>query len=324
MPQSHHSHSGQFCKHAVGALEEVVLEAIRQGFDTYGLTEHVPRYRSEDLYPEEVGVPIESLRAQFDAFLTEAHRLKDKYSDKITLPVGLETEFITETDMDQLDALLAASGDRVEYLVGSVHHVHAIPIDFDKATFERSLGSFSSGDSSTSLNEHDQMEAFLCSYLDAQYELMRRFRPEIIGHFDLCRLYNPALRFADYPAAFERVRRNVRFAVEYGALFELNAAAFRKGWDAAYPGEDVVQIVLEEGGRFALSDDSHGPHAVGLNYHRLPEYARRVGISELWTLERPQTRTHQNAGGRWLVPRKISDPWINHPFWNRTKRQDDE
>jgi histidinol-phosphatase (PHP family) len=54
MPHSHHSHSGQFCKHASGLLEDVVLEALRQGFEVYGLTEHVPRYRKEDLYPEEV------------------------------------------------------------------------------------------------------------------------------------------------------------------------------------------------------------------------------------------------------------------------------
>jgi histidinol-phosphatase (PHP family) len=51
---SHHSHSGQFCKHASGSLEDVVREAIQQGFQVYGLTEHVPRYRDVDLYPEEV------------------------------------------------------------------------------------------------------------------------------------------------------------------------------------------------------------------------------------------------------------------------------
>ena len=55
MPHSHHSHSGQYCKHASGLLEEVVKEAIRQHFEVYGLTEHVPRYREVDLYPEEVG-----------------------------------------------------------------------------------------------------------------------------------------------------------------------------------------------------------------------------------------------------------------------------
>ena len=56
MPFSHHSHSGQFCKHASGTLEEVVLEAIRQKFSIYGLSEHVPRYRLCDRYPEEVSL----------------------------------------------------------------------------------------------------------------------------------------------------------------------------------------------------------------------------------------------------------------------------
>jgi len=54
MPHSHHSHSGQFCKHASGLLQEVVEEAIRKGFTVFGMTEHVPRYRQADLYPEEV------------------------------------------------------------------------------------------------------------------------------------------------------------------------------------------------------------------------------------------------------------------------------
>lgn len=58
MPHSHHSHSGQFCKHAAGLLEDVVVEAVRQGFEVYGLTEHVPRYRNEDLYPEEVTISV--------------------------------------------------------------------------------------------------------------------------------------------------------------------------------------------------------------------------------------------------------------------------
>lgn len=43
-------------------------------------------------------------------------------------------------------------------------------------------------------------------------------------------------------SAWPRVERNIDFAISYGALFELNAAAFRKGWDVSYPGEDVLQV----------------------------------------------------------------------------------
>jgi histidinol-phosphatase (PHP family) len=54
MPFSFHTHSGEFCNHASGSLEEVVLRAIELKFDTIGLTEHVPRFEQEFLYPEEV------------------------------------------------------------------------------------------------------------------------------------------------------------------------------------------------------------------------------------------------------------------------------
>ena len=47
-------HSGQFCLHATGSLEEVVKSAIQKKFKILGLSEHVPRSRFEDLYPEEV------------------------------------------------------------------------------------------------------------------------------------------------------------------------------------------------------------------------------------------------------------------------------
>ncbi|KAG6828700.1 hypothetical protein H0H87_001113, partial [Tephrocybe sp. NHM501043] len=280
MPHSHHSHSGQFCKHAKGTLEEVVLEAIRQNFQVYGLTEHVPRYRHEDLYPEEADTSPAELQSQFALFLDEAHRLKAKYSDRITLLVGLETEYITPPDLDHLEALLKRHGARVEYIVGSVHHVNAIPIDFDLGTFQEALASVqleTAGPPQTEARKREQQELFLCAYFDAQYALLTRFRPEVVGHVDLCRLYDPQLAFADYPSARAKAERNVAFAAGYGALFEVNAAAFRKGWDAAYPGRDVVEMILKHRGRFALSDDSHGPHAVGLNYRRLPEYLKSTG-----------------------------------------------
>ena len=54
MPFSHHSHSGEFCLHAKDSLEDIVLTAIQKGMRIIALTEHMPRDRPEDLYPEEV------------------------------------------------------------------------------------------------------------------------------------------------------------------------------------------------------------------------------------------------------------------------------
>lgn len=182
------------------------------------------------------GLTPEDLMTQFEGYIEEAYRLKLAYRDKITLLVGLETEYVTSLDLDNLEKLLERFGERIEYIVGSVHHVRGIPIDFDLATFQSCLGTF---DGET---EKERMEGFLCSYFDAQYEVLERFRPEIVGHIDLCRLYNPHLLFSDYPRAEEKLKRNINFAVDYGALFEASAAPFRKGWNTAYPGEDALTV----------------------------------------------------------------------------------
>lgn len=160
--------------------------------------------------------------------------MKAQYASQITLLVGLETEYITDLDLVNLQKTLELTGNKVQYVVGSVHHVNGIPIDFDLATFDNAL---------VSMGDH---EALLSAYFDAQYEVMKRIKPEIVGHFDLCRLWNPGLRFEDYPPVYDKVVRNVQYAVGYGALFEVNAAAFRKKWNTAYPGEDIVKVSTME------------------------------------------------------------------------------
>ena len=76
-----------------------------------------------------------------------------------------------------------------------------------------------------------------------------------------------------------------------------------------------AQIVKEHGGRFTLSDDSHGPHAVGLNYYRLAEYVRRVSISNLWVLTTPSTTDGSNVGRRGLASHSVPGKWWEDPFW---------
>lgn len=158
--------------------------------------------------------------------------------------MGLETEFIQSSDLDKLDELLLKHGSRIEYIVGSIHHVNGIPIDFDAQTYQKALQSFTATSETpkdSEDSEHAQLDSFLCAYFDAQFQLLERFRPEVVGHFDLCRLYTPSLRLQDYSRAWAKLTRNVQCAINYGAVFELNAAALRKGWDGAYPGEDILQ-----------------------------------------------------------------------------------
>jgi histidinol-phosphatase (PHP family) len=186
---------------------------------------------------------MEELDLIFRSFISEAKHLRDKYEDKISLLTGLETEYITSIDLVNLKSLIAEHQNDIDYIVGSIHHVNEMPIDLDYATYQRAVSCCLPSNTTTSnFSTVDPLHAFFQTYFDAQYTLLTTHHPEVIGHFDLCRLYTPSISFEDYPSVMTKIKRNVQYAVDYGAVFEINTAAFRKGWPTPYPGRDVFEV----------------------------------------------------------------------------------
>ncbi|ORX40135.1 putative histidinol-phosphatase [Kockovaella imperatae] len=326
MPHSHHSHSGQFCRHAKDNLEQIVQEAISQGFELYGLSEHVPRCRTEDLYPEESGLTPEDLDQTFASFLREATALKGTYAAQITLLTGMESEHITSLDLEKVQSLI--EDPRIDYIVGSVHHVHGIPIDFDKATWQRAISESYKRTHGTPLYQEDQTPAsgaqvalflpFLHAYFDAQFQMLQGLQPEVVGHFDLCSLYTPGISLCSLePALRSKIERNVRYVTDYGGLFEANSAALRKGWTSSYPSEDVLGLIVSHGGKICLSDDSHGVAQVGLNYALMREYLVSKGVDTIWHLVSVDRAEHgdERVGNRGRVLARPVPGWQMGSFW---------
>ena len=50
------------------------------------------------------------------------------------------------------------------------------------------------------------------------------------------------------------------------------------------------------GGKFTLSDDSHGVAQVGLNFERVKSYLEDVGVETLWYLERDANEPVDTSG----------------------------
>lgn len=229
MPYSHHSHSGQFCGHAKNTLEEVIQAAIAKGFHIFALTEHIPR-PLEDFYPEETAVHTEeSLSKLFNDFIIEASRLKDTYSSKIQILIGFESEYIRPSTLQLVQNIL--NDHTFDFFMGSVHHTHTIPIDFDRAMYEQAREKAGGTD-----------ERLFADYFDSQYAMLRALQPPVVGHFDLIRLFSDH-RDADFrymTGVWERVQRNLDFIVSYGGLLELNSSGLRKGLSEPYPCPCIV------------------------------------------------------------------------------------
>ncbi|KAF2264014.1 histidinol-phosphatase [Lojkania enalia] len=305
MVYSHHSHSGQFCAHAKDTLEDIVLAAISKGFQSFALTEHIPR-PLVDFYPEEQEHHTEeSLSKLFDDFTAEAARLKDLYSSKIRLFVGFESEWIRPSTVDIIRGLLAKYA--FDFFLGSVHHVHTIPIDFDKTFYEKAREKAGGTD-----------ERLFEDYFDSQYEMLQALRPPVIGHFDLIRLFSdaPNANFEGLKGVWERIQRNLEYIASYDGILELNSSALRKGLAQPYPCLPICQLFLKRGGRFTISDDSHGVEQVGTNYSRLLEFIRNAGIQRIHYADGSALRSNSRFPNASFSSIAVCD-LAQHPFWIR-------
>ncbi|MBF0238845.1 MAG: histidinol-phosphatase [SAR324 cluster bacterium] len=265
----HGGHSGSYCDHAHGTLSDMVAQAVERGFSHYGLTEHMPR--SGFLYEEEqqAGRTSEKLYEMFSAYVTEARFLQTNQQSRIHLLVGMEIEVI-DSNWDEIRRLRTQY--HLDFLVGSIHFVSGIPIDYresDISRLEQSLGGTS--------------EVFN-AYYETQYQMFREIQPEIIGHFDLIRLFRPDFEIPE--SVWKLIRRNIHYAIAYGALFDVNARAFKKGFGEPYPEQRILQMILEHGGCLTAGDDSHAPQEVGLGFDTLFLFLKKMGIHSLHGLEK--------------------------------------
>ncbi|PLB37344.1 histidinol-phosphatase [Aspergillus candidus] len=272
MPFSHHSHSGQFCPgHAKDSLEQVIQLAIAKGFEVFCLTEHMPR-DEVDFYPEEIeaGNTVAEMVTNEAAYIAEAQRLRAKYASQIQILIGFETDWIRPSSFTLIQEAL--SRQPFEFFVGSIHHTKTVPIDYDRPLYEKARELAGGTD-----------ELVFEAYLDEQLDMLQKLKPLVVGHFDLIRLKSddPDRSFQTWPGVWQKVLRNLDFVASYGGILELNSAALRKGMKEPYPSGEICREFLARGGRFCLSDDSHGLDQVGLNFHRVLAFVEQVGIAKL-------------------------------------------
>src|SRR5256885_12762121 len=126
----HGGHSGQFCRHAKGELRAVVERAVAAGFTHYGLSEHCPRYREQDLFGDESEHGgTDALLSAFTAYVAHAFELRAQYADQIELLVGFESERLPPGDWAARMRAVRQSAP-FDYMVGSVHDVEAEFVDY--------------------------------------------------------------------------------------------------------------------------------------------------------------------------------------------------
>lgn len=266
------------------------------------------------------------LHLLFRAFIVEAVRLRAAYAHKIDILIGFETEWLSspaqktllkglttegfstlsprkslddtaspptitsESTTANYDAAVKLLG-KPDLFVGSVHHVHDIPIDFDKRTYERAKQALPAGDRSN--------ESLHVAYYEHMLAMVEALAPPVIGHFDLPRLFSepsssgtsaasPPTFQSLHPLSTSARLRTIITRVLHAArtqqppaVLEVNTSALRKNLAEPYPCAEILRAWLAMGGDVCLSDDSHGVEQLGACYAQALDWMEWCGVREL-------------------------------------------
>lgn len=266
----HGGHSGQFCSHAQGTLEEVILAYMAKGFTWVGITEHMPPTQDRFMYIEErdAGFTTQGLLKRFDDYMTEGRRLQTKYAGQIDIFIGFETEAYSGA-VSLARQLIAQY--RPDYILAGIHHVADIPFDCSPQDYRRAVAACT------------DLEGLYCRYFDLQFEVMQELQTQVIAHFDLIRIFDE-----DYPqrwgapAIRRRIERNLEYAAGQGMILDYNVAALRKGMSEPYIASPILEMAKQTGIAIVPGDDSHGPQLVGAYIDEGIEILERYGFSTQW------------------------------------------
>ncbi len=281
----HGGHSGEFCDHAEGTLKELLSAAVAAGYDTFGVSEHVPRSAERFLYAEERdrGWDMAKITADFARYSAVLTPLAEEFADRLTVLRGFEAEVIpTDTYAEQIRGYqqqkLPDGRPVFDYFVGSVHYVREHQIDGPPESWARAAEALGGP------------EMLVVRYYETIAEMVTAVRPEVVGHFDLIKRNAALAGFGDTPLDTPPIRRAAITALEavraHSGILDLNTAGWRKGLGEPYPAPWLVEQAQAMGIPFCFGDDSHKPPQVGDGLEVARIYLLRLGVPALTILTR--------------------------------------
>lgn len=242
--------------------EEMVIEAIRRGFDSIGFSEH--SYLSFSDYPYQMTVE------ETETYKAEIRFLKSKYKGIIDIFCGLEWEFYSDMPVDGID-----------YLIGSVHYLdcEGTILGFDRG-LEETLAYIRANFGGNGMD-------FAKKYFETIARLPEKNHIDIIGHFDLLTKNNEKGKFID-TASKEYL--NLGFEAIHALkgtipFFEVNTGAISRGYRTLpYPQMEFLKEFNRLGFGVVITSDCHDRNFIDCGFKEAEELISAAGFKTKWIL----------------------------------------
>ena len=247
------------------APEEYINEAIHQGFDTLGFSDHSPVP-----FKNNFAIPDEKLQEYCDTI----SRLKVSFSSRIAVFLGLEIDFIPgiTQSIEQLREKY-----HFDYFIGSVHLVKNENSDKlwfidgpDIEIYDKGLKTIFNGNAQIAVT----------AYYRQVIEMIRREKPDIIGHLDKIKMYNRNRYFREDDPWYVRLIDDVLEVIQAaGSVVEVNTRGlYKKRSDSLFPGPEILKKIKNRNIPVTISSDAHKPPELSLYFGETQKLLQEIGI----------------------------------------------
>ena len=246
--------------------EDVVIEAINQGLEVLGFSDHSP-------------VPFENTFAikndNVNNYITTIKSLKEKYQDKIDIYCSMEMDFIPGI-VKNFKKTKEELG--LDYMIGSVHLVgndieRLWFIDGSKVeTYDEGLNNYFNGDIKKGV------KAFFYQY----NELIETEEFDIVGHFDKIKMHNRDRYFLEEDKWYrDLLMETLTLIKEKSLIVEVNTRGiYKKRSSDFYPSTWILPIMREMNIPVVISSDAHLPNELTLCFKQAEEALKTAGYKE--------------------------------------------
>lgn len=265
---NYHSHTS-YCD-GKAPMEEFIIEAIRQGFSSYGVSSHAPlpfltRWTIDDSTATEL-------------YLQEFHRIKKLYSDRIDLYVGLEIDYMDEQNNPANDYFQNLP---LDYRIGSVHLLHStrgeiIDIDTRPEVFKENVERHLGGD----------LKQVVLTYFDKLMRMIELGGFDFVGHADKIS-YNA--QWCEPGILTQKWYQNkiydyFTFIAEKGIMIEVNTKTLhRNGF--LYPNREHFALIHKLGIPVVVNSDAHLPELINSGRLEALKWLKEAGFKTVRQLE---------------------------------------
>lgn len=252
-----HTHT-TFSTDGHGEPEAMIASAVERGLKIYCITDHM-----DWLYP------MDQTKFIFDPkeYFATLTKLRDKWSDRIDLRIGVELGLRDEADVAVPVQKFYAELLRdypFDYVIGSTHCVcHIDP--YYPAYWEKRTGTHG-------VRQYLESELWNMEHCDGF---------QVCGHLDYLLRYVPKNRRVHKAALTEVIDAILQTLIRHSIGLEINTGSLRRNYPETNPSAAIAARYYELGGRLiTVGSDAHYPEHVAADFDRAEEMLTSIGFKE--------------------------------------------